>query len=116
MPLIDAKNREIQCKIVYYGPPRSGKTTNFQHLYNVSNDFRRSDLLFVPSKRERVIFFSLVPFKQVIIRDFLVRFYLYTIPGNIQYNESLIDILSGVDGIVFVVDSQRQKLKENNNS
>lgn len=113
MPFINHNTKEIHCKIVYYGCGLSGKTTNLQYLYDRTVENARGKLISLSSENERTLFFDFLPLDAGEIRGFQTRFHLYTIPGQSFYEVSKQFILKGVDGIVFVIDSQRERLEDN---
>ncbi len=113
MALVNPISREIQCKIVYYGIGQSGKTTNVQYIHDHSPGQAHGQLLSVATAQERTIFFDFLPLDLGQVQGFKVRFSLYTVPGQIIYERTRSAVLQGVDGIVFVVDSQRDRLDEN---
>lgn len=113
MALINVAARQIHCKIVYYGPGTAGKTTNLQYIHWHTPKADKSDLLSIASETERTLFFDFRPSAFVNVRGFDLRFHLYTVPGCILYDRTRLKVLEGVDGVVFVADSQRQKLEEN---
>lgn len=113
MTFINYNTKEIHCKIVYYGCGLSGKTTNLQHIYDKTTDDAKGKLMNLASENERTLFFDFLPLDAGQVRGFQTRFHLYTIPGQSFYEASRQFILKGVDGIVFVVDSQRERLEAN---
>lgn len=113
MSFINYNAKEIHCKIVYYGPSLSGKTTSLQWVYEKSNGEGRSDLTELPTDVERTLFFDFLPMDVGEIRGFKTRFHLYTVPGQVVYDASRRLILKGLDGIVFVADSQAERMEEN---
>lgn len=113
MSLINYNAKEIHCKIVYYGPSLSGKTTNLQWVYNRSVNEDKSEMVELPTDVERTLFFDFLPMEIGEIRGFKTRFHLYTVPGQVVYNASRRLILKGLDGIVFVADSQAERMEEN---
>ncbi|MBN2135933.1 MAG: GTPase domain-containing protein [Acidobacteria bacterium] len=116
MPSINFANKEINCKIVYYGPALSGKTTNLLHVHKALNPQKKSRILSLATQGDRTIFFDFLPVEGKRIKDFLVRFNLYTVPGQVFYNATRKLVLRGVDGIVFVADSQISRQRENEDS
>jgi len=102
--------REINCKIVYYGPGLGGKTTNLQHVYDITNAESKGKLITLATETERTLFFDFLPLDLGEIRGFKTRFHLYTVPGQVFYDASRKLILKGVDGVVFVADSQEERL------
>jgi len=113
MSMINYASREINCKIVYYGPGLGGKTTNLEHVYGKVSPDTRGKLISLATETERTLFFDFLPVDLGTIRGFRTRFHLYTVPGQVYYNASRKLILKGVDGIVFVADSQIDRLEAN---
>jgi len=113
MSMINYASREINCKIVYYGPGLGGKTTNLEHVYGQVEPDTRGKLISLATETERTLFFDFLPVDLGTIRGFKTRFHLYTVPGQVYYNASRKLILKGVDGIVFVGDSQLERMEAN---
>jgi signal recognition particle receptor subunit beta len=113
MSFINYLSREINCKIVYYGPGLCGKTANLQYIYNKTNPEARGKMISLATETERTLFFDFLPLALGEIRGFKTRFHLYTVPGQVFYDASRKLILKGVDGVVFVVDSQVARLEAN---
>lgn len=113
MALINVAAREIQCKIVYYGIGYSGKTTNLQHVHRQIPPNAKGDLLSIATETERTLFFDFLPLDLGSVSGFRTRFHLYTVPGQVLYERTRVAVLNGADGVVFVVDSQKDKLEEN---
>lgn len=113
MTFINYVAREINCKIVYYGPGLGGKTTNLQHLYEITNAENKGKLISLATETERTLFFDFLPIDLGQIRGLRTRFHLYTVPGQVFYDASRKLILRGVDGVVFVADSQEERLDAN---
>ncbi len=113
MSLINYSSREINCKIVYYGPGLCGKTTNLQHIYSRVPQETRGKMISLATEMDRTLFFDFLPIELGQIRGFRTRFHLYTVPGQVYYNASRKLILKGVDGIVFVADSQIDRYEAN---
>jgi signal recognition particle receptor subunit beta len=113
MSMINYASREINCKIVYYGPGLGGKTTNLEHVYEKVAPATRGKLISLATETERTLFFDFLPVDLGTIRGFKTRFHLYTVPGQVYYNASRKLILKGVDGVVFVADSQVERLDAN---
>src|SRR5919205_2107034 len=113
MSMINYASREINCKIVYYGPGLGGKTTNLEHVYSKVAPDTRGKLISLATETERTLFFDFLPVDLGTIRGFKTRFHLYTVPGQVYYNASRKLILKGVDGIVFVADSQIERMEAN---
>jgi signal recognition particle receptor subunit beta len=110
---INYSSREINCKIVYYGPGLCGKTTNLQYIYRRTNPGQKGKLISLATETERTLFFDFLPLALGDIRGFKVRFHLYTVPGQVFYAASRKLILKGVDGVVFVADSQIERMEAN---
>jgi signal recognition particle receptor subunit beta len=113
LSLVNFTNREITCKIVYYGPGRSGKTTNLQYIYGRVPDGRRGRMVSLATETERTLFFDFLPLELGSISGFTTRFHLYTVPGQVYYNSTRKLVLQGADGVVFVADSQARQLDDN---
>lgn len=113
MSMINYASREINCKIVYYGPGLGGKTTNLEHVYEKVSPSTRGKLISLATETERTLFFDFLPVDLGQIRGFRTRFHLYTVPGQVYYNASRKLILRGVDGVVFVADSQADRAEAN---
>ena len=113
MSFINYASKEINCKIVYYGPGLSGKTTNLQYIYGKTSPKTKGRLVTLSTDAERTLFFDFLPLAIGPIRGFNVRFHLYTVPGQSYYDASRRLILKGVDGIVFVADSQLNRMEAN---
>src|SRR5512136_291790 len=105
--------REINCKIVYYGPGLGGKTTNLQYIYQITSSENKGKLISLATETERTLFFDFLPIDLGQIRGLRTRFHLYTVPGQVFYDASRKLILRGVDGVVFVADSQEERLDAN---
>ncbi|MBW2192033.1 MAG: gliding-motility protein MglA, partial [Deltaproteobacteria bacterium] len=116
MSFINYLSREINCKIVYYGPGLCGKTTNLQHIYNRTNPDAKGKMISLATETERTLFFDFLPLEIGEIRGFKTRFHLYTVPGQVFYDASRKLILKGVDGVVFVADSQMLRAEANSES
>ena len=116
MATVNFSRREILCKIVYYGPGLCGKTTNLQSIHAKMPENLRGNLTSVATKQDRTLFFDLLPLELGKVKDFTIRLQLYTVPGQVYYNASRKIVLKGVDGVVFVADSQRGKMTENQDS
>jgi signal recognition particle receptor subunit beta len=110
---INYSSREINCKIVYYGPGLCGKTTNLQYIFRRTNPEQKGKLISLATETERTLFFDFLPLALGDIRGFRVRFHLYTVPGQVFYAASRKLILKGVDGVVFVADSQVERMEAN---
>ncbi len=113
MSFINYASREINCKIVYYGPGLCGKTTNLQFIYNKTAEESKGKMISLATETERTLFFDFLPLALGEIRGFKTRFHLYTVPGQVFYDASRKLILKGVDGVVFVADSQEERLDAN---
>lgn len=113
MALFNYATKEITLKIVYYGPGLSGKTTNLQFLHSVLNASSKGKLLSLSTEADRTLFFDFLPVELGKIRDFSVRFQLYTVPGQVRYNATRRIVLKGADAVVFVADSQRAMREQN---
>src|SRR5512134_3173928 len=105
--------REVNCKIVYYGPGLSGKTTNLQYVHQKVPQKTRGDLISLATDADRTLYFDFLPINLGAIQGFATKFQLYTVPGQVYYNATRKLVLRGVDGLVFVADSQRAKMDEN---
>jgi mutual gliding-motility protein MglA len=113
MSFINYLSREINCKIVYYGPGLCGKTTNLQYIYNKTNPTQKGKMISLATETERTLFFDFLPLALGEIRGFKTRFHLYTVPGQVFYDASRKLILRGVDGVCFVADSQEARMDAN---
>ncbi len=113
MSFINYSSREINCKIVYYGPGLCGKTTNLQFIYQKVDPKTKGKLISLATETERTLFFDFLPLSLGEIRGFKTRFHLYTVPGQVFYDASRKLILKGVDGVVFVADSQVERMEAN---
>ena len=116
MSFINYVAREINCKIVYYGPGLCGKTTNLQYIYERTNPEAKGKMISLATETDRTLFFDFLPLALGEIRGFKTRFHLYTVPGQVFYDASRKLILKGVDGVVFVADSQIARLEANQES
>jgi mutual gliding-motility protein MglA len=113
MSFINYSSREINCKIVYYGPGLCGKTTNLQYVYARTSPEAKGKMISLATETERTLFFDFLPLSLGEIRGFKTRFHLYTVPGQVFYDASRKLILKGVDGVVFVADSQIERMEAN---
>ena len=113
MTFINYASREINCKIVYYGPGLCGKTTNIQWIHEQANPEKRGKLVSLATETDRTLFFDFLPLDMGMVKGFKVRFHLYTVPGQVFYDASRKLILRGCDGVIFVADSQRPRLEAN---
>ena len=116
MSFINYMAREINCKIVYYGPGLCGKTTNLQYIYKRTNPEAKGKMISLATETERTLFFDFLPLSLGEIRGFKTRFHLYTVPGQVFYDASRKLILKGVDGVIFVADSQLERIEANQES
>jgi signal recognition particle receptor subunit beta len=113
MSFINYSSREINCKIVFYGPGLCGKTTNLHYIYKKTNPDSKGKMISLATETERTLFFDFLPLALGEIRGFKTRFHLYTVPGQVFYDASRKLILKGVDGVVFVADSQVERMEAN---
>ncbi|CAN5711204.1 GTPase domain-containing protein [soil metagenome] len=113
MSLVNYSTREITCKIVYYGPGRSGKTSNLQYVHAFVPDERKGPMVSLATETDRTLFFDFLPLDLGTISGFRTRMQLYTVPGQVYYNATRKLVLRGADGVVFVADSQREQYNEN---
>ena len=113
MTFINYASREINCKIVYYGPGLCGKTTNLQYIFDSTAPQARGKLISLATETDRTLFFDFMPLELGTVRGFKTRFHLYTVPGQVFYDASRKLILKGVDGVVFVADSQEERMDAN---
>lgn len=113
MALINYASREINCKIIYYGCGLSGKTTNLLYIHEQMPGDVKGKLVSLATETDRTLFFDFLPLELGEVRGFKTRFHLYTVPGQVHYDASRKLILKGVDGLVFVVDSQKERLEDN---
>ncbi|MBO9668018.1 GTP-binding protein [Bdellovibrio sp. HCB290] len=113
MSFINYNAKEIHCKVVYYGPSLGGKTTNIQWVYQKTAEDQKSKLVALNTDIERTLFFDFLPLNVGEIRGFKTRFHLYTVPGQVVYDASRKLILKGLDGVIFVADSQIERMDEN---
>jgi signal recognition particle receptor subunit beta len=113
MSFINYASREINCKIVYYGPGLCGKTTNLQFIYTKTAPEAKGKMISLATETERTLFFDFLPLALGEIKGFKTRFHLYTVPGQVFYDASRKLILKGVDGVVFVADSQEERMDAN---
>jgi signal recognition particle receptor subunit beta len=114
MAIINQSTKELQVKIVYYGPGKGGKTTNLYQLHdNVQNVQEKGKLVSLATSSDRTLFFDFLPIEAMAIKGFKTKFQLYTVPGQVIYNTTRQLVLRGVDGLVFVADSQYDKMAEN---
>jgi signal recognition particle receptor subunit beta len=113
MSLVNYSTREITCKIVYYGPGRSGKTSNLHYIYGQVPEDRRGKMVSLATQTDRTLFFDFLPLDLGNISGFTTKFQLYTVPGQVYYQTTRKLVLQGADGVVFVADSQSRQLQEN---
>jgi len=113
MASINYALKEISCKIVYYGPGMCGKTTNLQHIHQRTHPEKRGNMVSLATPGERTLFFDFLPLEAAQVHGFRTKFQLYTVPGQVMYNSTRKLVLRGVDGIIFVCDSQWEKMREN---
>jgi signal recognition particle receptor subunit beta len=113
MSLINMAKREINCKVVYYGIGLSGKTTNLHFVHKTVNPRDVGDMVSIDTETERTLYFDLLPLELGRVHGFTIRFQLYTVPGQVLYQQTRISVLKGADCAVFVADSQASKLQEN---
>ncbi len=113
MSMINYASREINCKIVYYGTGLGGKTTNLEYIYSRVNPDTKGKMISLATETERTLFFDFLPIDLGEVRGFKTRFHLYTVPGQVYYNASRKLILKGVDGVIFVSDSQAERMEAN---
>src|SRR5437660_11504347 len=113
LSFINFAAREINCKIVYYGAGLGGKTTNLQHIFEKTNEKQKGKMISLATETDRTLFFDFLPLDLGTVRGFKTRFHLYTVPGQVFYDASRKLILRGVDGVVFVADSQPERMDAN---
>jgi len=113
MTFINYASKEINCKIVYYGPGLCGKTTNLQYIYSKTSPEAKGKMISLATEADRTLFFDFLPLDLGSIRGFTTRFHLYTVPGQVFYDASRKLILKGVDGVIFVADSQNERMDAN---
>lgn len=113
LALINVKTKEVQIKIVYYGPGRGGKTTNLEYINKTYRDQIKTEMVSLKTQDDRTLFFDFLPFDVGQIKGFDVTIQLYTVPGQVKYNATRRLVLRGVDGIVFVADVQKEQRKKN---
>jgi signal recognition particle receptor subunit beta len=116
MSFINHMAREINCKIVYYGPGLCGKTTNLQNIFERANPKAKGKMISLATETERTLFFDFLPLELGQVQGFKIRFHLYTVPGQVFYDASRKLILRGADGIIFVADSQAERFEANQES
>ena len=116
MSFINFSRKEISFKIVYYGPALCGKTTNVEQIHQEIAPKHRGELTMLSTKADRTLYFDFLPLKSQIIKGFTSKFQIYTVPGQVIYNETRKLVLRSVDGVVFVADSQWERMEENADS
>ncbi|MCC6898838.1 MAG: GTPase domain-containing protein [Polyangiaceae bacterium] len=116
MSFINHMTKEINCKVVYYGPGLCGKTANLQYVFEKTNPANQGKMISLATETERTLFFDFMPIDLGTVRGFKVRFHLYTVPGQVFYDASRKLILKGADGVIFVADSQAERLEANQES
>lgn len=113
MAFVNLKKKEVQVKIVYYGPGRGGKTTNLEYIYKTYNDRIKTEMIAIKTQGDRTLFFDFLPFEMGKIKNYDVKIQLYTVPGQVKYDATRRLVLRGVDGVVFVADSMEVRRKNN---
>jgi len=113
MAFVNLKKKEVQVKIVYYGPGRGGKTTNLEYIYKTYNDRIKTEMIAIKTQGDRTLFFDFLPFEMGKIMGYDVKIQLYTVPGQVKYDATRRLVLRGVDGVVFVADSMAVRRKNN---
>ncbi|TET54451.1 MAG: gliding motility protein [Desulfobacteraceae bacterium] len=113
MAFVNLKKKEVQAKIVYYGPGRGGKTTNLEYIYNKFRSRIKTEMVTIKTHGDRTLFFDFLPFNVGKIREYDVKIQLYTVPGQVKYDATRRLVLRGVDGIVFVADSMAVRREKN---
>ncbi len=113
MAFVNLKKKEVQVKIVYYGPGRGGKTTNLEYIYKTYNDRIKTEMIAIKTQGDRTLFFDFLPFEMGKIKNYDVKIQLYTVPGQVKYDATRRLVLRGVDGVVFVADSMSVRRKNN---
>lgn len=116
MSFVSLSKREINLKIVYYGPPLCGKTTNLEQIHNAVPDDVKGQMTMLSTRQDRTLYFDFLPLRSDVIQGFVSRFQLYTVPGQTIYNHTRKIVLTGVDGVVFVADSQWDVMEQNADS
>lgn len=113
MSFINENKKEINCKIVYYGPPRCGKSTSLRYIYSEVRKGAKGEMISLSQEDDRTLYFDFVPFSLGKVKDYMVRLHLYTVPGDVGYQQSRALISKGVDGMVFMADSQLEMMESN---
>ncbi len=113
MSYVNHMSKEINCKIVYYGPGLCGKTANLQHVFGKTKPESKGKMISLATETERTLFFDFLPIDLGVVRGFKIRFHLYTVPGQVFYDASRKLILKGADGVIFVADSQPNRIEAN---
>jgi mutual gliding-motility protein MglA len=113
MAFVNLKKKEVQVKIVYYGPGRGGKTTNLEYIYSKFGEQIKTDLIAIKTQGDRTLFFDFLPFDMGKILGYDIKVQLYTVPGQVKYNATRRLVLRGVDGVVFVADSLKERERKN---
>ncbi len=113
MPFINFPAREINCKLVYYGPGLGGKTANLQWIYDHTGNTQKGKMISLATETDRTLFFDFLPLDLGTVRGFKTRLHLYTVPGQVFYEASRKLILKGADGVIFVADSQEERMDAN---
>lgn len=113
MSFINFKKKEVQVKIVYYGPGRGGKTTNLEYIYSNFKDRIKTEIVAIKTQGDRTLFFDFLPFDMGKIKGYDVKVQLYTVPGQVKYDATRELVLRGVDGVVFVADSMEARRQQN---
>ena len=116
MSFINHMTKEINCKVVFYGPGLCGKTTNLQYIFEKTNPAAKGKMISLATETERTLFFDFMPLDLGSVKGFKIRLHLYTVPGQVFYDASRKLILKGADGVVFVADSQEERLEANQES
>ena len=116
MAFVNLKKKEVQVKVVYYGPGRGGKTTNLEYIYNTFRSRIKTEMVTIKTHGDRTLFFDFLPFDLGTIQGYHIKIQLYTVPGQVKYNATRRLVLRGVDGIVFVADSMVMRRESNGHS